>query len=219
MSDPIDQPPEQNENTDSITWRKWFYDIWTVLCAKDSFKAQNFLNVITLAAKSKYGKVLSSDANGKVQWSDIYFNASVLNVGLTAALVVPTATATVVQFNIVTTNQDSDTATSYSTTTGKWTPPKAGKYWVTAAVTYPQATMVANSQISVGVYKNGAAFTLALAYDTGGAAADKSAICSGIVEANGTDYFEVVTYHTMGANKSPLQQIYATYFHAYRFSA
>lgn len=215
----IDQPPEQNENTDSITWRKWFYDIFILLTAGDAVKAQNFLNVITLADKSPYGKVLASDVNGKVNWADIYYNASTLSVGLNAVLVVPTATATVIPFDIVSINQDSTVSTSYSTTTGKWTPPKKGKYWVSATVTYPQATMVANSQVSVAVFKNGTTYILAAAFDTGGAAADKSATVSGIVEANGTDYFEVLTYHTMGANKSPIPQTYVTYFHAYRFSA
>ena len=80
------------------------------------------------------------------------------------------------------------------------------------SVTWPQATMVVNSQISVAIYQNGVQ-ELTLAFDTGGSAADKSATVVGIVEANGsTDYFEHYVYHTMGANKSPVQLAADTFF-------
>ena len=212
--DPIPLPPEQNEDTSSQTWRKWYYDIYYTLSGKDSRLQQNLIQVITKADKSIYGKVLTKTPAGMVQYDDgIYYNTSCLKVGLTAVVVVATATPTVIPHNVVSIDQDS----TYNTTNGKWTPTRAGKYMVSAAVTWPQATMVVNSQISVAIYKNGVQ-ELALAFDTGGAAADKSATVVGIVEANGTtDYFEHYVYHTMGANKSPVQLVADTFLHAYRF--
>lgn len=212
--DPVPLPPEQNEDTSSQTWRKWYYDIYYTFSGSDEALRQNLIQVITGAEKSTYGKVLTKTPAGIVQYEDkIYYNTSSLKVGLTNAIVVPTATATVIVHNVVSIDQDS----AYNTTNGKWTPTKAGKYMVSASVTWPQATMVVNSQISVAIYKNGVQ-ELALAFDTGGSAADKSATVVGIVEANGsTDYFEHYVYHTMGANKSPVQLAADTFFHAYRF--
>lgn len=212
--DPVPLPPEQNEDTSSQTWRKWYYDIYYTFSGSDEALRQNLIQVITGAEKSIYGKVLTKTPAGIVQYEDkIYYNTSSLKVGLTNALVIATATAFVITHNIVTIDQD----TAYNSTSGKWTPKKAGKYWVVANVTWPQATMVANSQISSAIYKNGA-LELGAAFDTGGAAADKSAIVSGLVEANGTtDYFEHYVYHTMGANKSPVQLVADTYLHAFRF--
>lgn len=212
--DPISLPPEQNEDTSSQTWRKWYYDIYYTFSGKDKRLQQNLIQVITNAVKTTYGMVLTKTPAGVVQYDEgIYYNTSCLKVGLTNAIVVPTATATIIVHNVVSIDQDS----AYSTTTGKWTPTRAGKYMVSASVTWPQATIVANSQISVAIYKNGV-LELALAFDTGGAAADKSATVVGIVEANGsTDYFEHYVYHTMGANKSPIQLAADTFLHAYRF--
>lgn len=213
--DPVPLPPEQNEDTSSQTWRKWYYDIYYTFSGKDERLRQNLIQVITGAGKTTYGQVLTKTPAGVVQYDEkIYYNTSCLQVGLTAALVVATATATVIPHDVVGIDQDS----TYDTTTGKWTPKKRGKYWIVANVTWPQATMVANSQISSAIYKNGATLMLGAAFDTGGSAQGKSAIVTGIIDVTNTsDYYEHYCYHTMGANKSPDQLVSTTYFHAFRF--
>lgn len=213
--DPVPLPPEQNEDTSSMNWRKWYYDIYYTFSGSDERLRQNLMQVITKADKSIYGKVLTKTPAGIVQYEEnIYYNTSCLQVGLTAVVVVPTATATVIPHDVVDIDQDS----TYNTANGRWIPKKKGKYWVVANVTWPLATMVANSQISSAIYKNGATLMIGAAFDTGGSAQGKSAIVTGIINVTDlTDYYEHYCYHTMGANKSPDQQTSLTYFHAFRF--
>jgi hypothetical protein len=80
-----------------------------------------------------------------------------------------------------------DEGAHFSTVDGRWTP-ATGRYRVSAAVRF-SANVVDQQQYLVAIYKNGTVFRQMSEQASGTGVLDLAV--SAIVEANGTDYFEI----------------------------
>lgn len=104
-----------------------------------------------------------------------------------------TGTPTLVTFG----TEDFDIGSYYNTTNSRWTPP-SGKYVINAYITQATANMVDNARIGVYIYKNGSAIQFAPEAVSGTAIVQGNGI-TGIVDADGDDYFEIyVTFSGTG---------------------
>lgn len=109
------------------------------------------------------------------------------------------------------TTKDFDQNTSFSTGTSRFTPP-SGKYLLQASA--GQTGGVANQRLVMLLYKNGVAFK-DYSTTTGGAAAFGVTGCV-VVDANGTDYFEVYLYQDSGGATTMSGATVDTYFTGFR---
>lgn len=101
-----------------------------------------------------------------------------------------------------------DVGSYYDTSTSRFTPP-AGKYMLNASVDFEACT---DSQIvAVYIYKNGSAFRFKV--HRGAGTGSQSASVTALVDANGTDYFEV--YAINHASTNIQGETTFTYFEGY----
>jgi len=123
---------------------------------------------------------------------------------------IPNTTATTVQYNVVLYDSNS----CYSTSTYRFTPTVAGKYYVGMTMRYDNV----NSSRCIGyIYKNTNIYTLDEMWSDSGSGPDLSPKNYAIVDMNGTtDYVEAKTYHDKGfaVNSNPVNE--AINFFAYK---
>lgn len=92
-----------------------------------------------------------------------------------------------------------DVGSAYNTANSRWTP-AAGKYHISAAAQFKAGTVDAR-QCAIAVYKNGTIFRMFAALVSG--TTDAAAVNgSCIVDANGTDYFEIFAIGMGVGNKT-----------------
>lgn len=92
-----------------------------------------------------------------------------------------------------------DVGSAYNTANSRWTP-AAGKYHISAAAQFKAGTVDAR-QCAIAVYKNGTIFRMFAALVSG--TTDATAVNgSCIVDANGTDYFEIFAIGMGVGNKT-----------------
>jgi hypothetical protein len=96
-----------------------------------------------------------------------------------------TGTPTLITFG----TENFDIGSYYNTGTSRWTPP-SGKYVVSAYISQTTANMVDAARIGIYIYKNGAAYQFSPESASGNAITQGAGITA-IIDANGTDYFEV----------------------------
>lgn len=95
-----------------------------------------------------------------------------------------------------------DTHGYFDTATGRFMPKVPGKYQINGVVTFQSAAL--NAAVYCIIFKNGVAHKLGCVTRWGnmtGAAALASSVAV-VVEANGTDYFELYAYQDTGANNT-----------------
>lgn len=100
------------------------------------------------------------------------------------------ASATYTKINI--TNEDIDIGGYYDTTNLRWVPP-AGTYRITGSLYWDAVNLVDQSQMIAAIYKNGSLHRGGIVL-TSGTGSGLIASVTSIVEANGTDYFELYGY-------------------------
>lgn len=142
--------------------------------------------------------------NGIVQIDNACaFSANRNNVGQAIA----NTTFTQVAF----TTEDFDQNNNFNTGTSRFTPP-AGKYFLTASAGFTGA--VDQQRMLVLIYKNGAVFKAANFSASGVNAIN--AQCNAVVDANGTDFFEVFCWQNSGGAQTISGTTTDTYFMGYR---
>jgi hypothetical protein len=117
---------------------------------------------------------------------------------------VVTATWTKVTFS----TEIFDEGGHFDTAQARWTPP-AGRYRITGVVSY-SAAVIDQSQYAVAIYKNGASHRQRIEHASGTTPLGVSV--SAIVEANGTDYFELWVNGTGAGNKTLSGSTVSTWF-------
>jgi hypothetical protein len=125
---------------------------------------------------------------------------------------IATATWTKLTFG----TEEFDIGGYYDAAISRWTPPP-GKYVIQAQALPQPSGLVAGQYILTDVYKNGAAVCGGVSRATG-ANAEVTSQASVVVDANGTDYFEIFFYHTKGSNHTVLGDPVATWFQAWRIA-
>lgn len=109
---------------------------------------------------------------------------------------ITTGTPTLVTFG----TEDFDIGSYYNTTNSRWTPP-AGKYIINAYITQATANMVDTARIGLYIYKNGSAIQFAPEAVSGSGIVQGHGI-TGIVDADGDDYFEIYATFSGGGDKT-----------------
>jgi hypothetical protein len=125
--------------------------------------------------------------------------------------VVADSTPTVIAF----TTEEFDTNNLYNTGTNRYTPP-VGKYALMGAVSCAAGAAVDQAAIVVAIYKNGAQYKSGNFATMSGAGNTGSHVAC-IVDANGTDYFQLLVTHSgTGVNMTMTGAATDTWFQGYR---
>ena len=106
-----------------------------------------------------------------------------------------------------------DTDSAYDTSTYRFTPQTAGKYFVYANCRWQTSTNTA-TRLNLAIKKNGSTDVIAARNNN----TDYSTVgCSGIVDMNGSsDYLGVYSYQNTGNTTAISTESYLTFFGAYR---
>ena len=96
------------------------------------------------------------------------------------------------------TTEDFDVGSYFDTSTSRWTPP-AGKYRIEAQAVFTGGVVV-SELYAVAIYKNGA--SIASSLENSSNVIGVSSAISKLIEANGTDYFEIYAYGGGTGNKT-----------------
>jgi len=126
---------------------------------------------------------------------------------------IPDMILTKIQFTteIFDTNSNFDNATNY-----RFTPTAAGKYLLTANITWDTTTSAA-TPVSIYMAKNGSVVNTVQQVTTTSAAHSQN--ISVVVDANGTtDYFELHVFHVYGASLNILGDFDLSYFMGHRIA-
>lgn len=116
-------------------------------------------------------------------------NGPAFSVYRSAAYTIAASTTTKITFDAT----DFDTASNYSTSTGRFTPTVAGYYQLNAVINHSST-----ADQYLGIYKNGSIYKWG--QNTNGSSGSD---ISSLVYANGsTDYFEIYIYNFTGATKT-----------------
>lgn len=107
------------------------------------------------------------------------------------------------------TNEEWDIGSHYDATNSKWTPP-AGKYQIICSMVV-DAGIVDQAGAYINLKKNGTLIKQSNETISGTSIGPEAFIC-GLVDANGTDYFEVFAYVTGTGNKTIGGAKHTTYF-------
>lgn len=119
-------------------------------------------------------------------------------------------TATQIIYN----TKDFDSNTAYNTTTGRFTPAVAGKYYVNASVGIDGAD--AGGRIRVHLYKNGSSYVFS-SFGIGDTADDGGvAQCSALIDLDADDY--VTAYVTYTGTDNVTGQSAKTWFEAFKLA-
>lgn len=117
------------------------------------------------------------------------------------------------------TTEEFDTNNSYDTGTNRFTPP-AGKYHLMGAMNNSASGSPDGTVILVMIYKNGAQYRSGCYANVSALANSGGSVVSCLVDANGTDYFELrgVQVNAGASTVSFSGQAYDTYFHGFKIS-
>lgn len=121
---------------------------------------------------------------------------------------IPSTTLTKVTF----TTEEWDIGGYYDAAASRWTPP-AGKYFITGAVTVTGSNIIANSVLSLYIYKNGVGYK---AFNNISASTSGGTVVTALVEADGDDYFELFFIAGGAGNKSLGGTPTGTYFQGFQ---
>ena len=126
---------------------------------------------------------------------------------MSARQTVSTATNTKINFN----TETFDSNANYDTSTYRFTPTVAGKYFIYASLASPTATDWDDNTLNI--YKNGSILTSTSSFQT-----YNSAINTTFIDiANGSsDYYEIFYYHNKGSNTEVENAYYRSKFGAYK---
>ena len=144
--------------------------------------------------------LFTSDGNGNL--TTMKTNYPAFHVSINTEQTGRNTTQTVVQYNVV----SFDTNNCYSTSTYRFTPNVAGKYFFGMTIRYDNV----NSSRCIGyIYKNSNIYNLDEMWSDSGSGPDLSPKVYATMEMNGsTDYVECKTYHDKGfaVNTNPVNE-------------
>lgn len=237
-TEPIQSEPLPSEWPEMPNlWWSWIDDLRLLLQGKQG--RQNFINVLTNTKPNNVGgrTFFCNYPNGDAKFTsdtgttDPYLastgelivptkiiasreqilNTAAFRVGQSYQQVIPSATASVVTYDVATFDQDDVVELA----TGTATPIQAGIYWVHGAVGFAAADVVADCYVSCLVGKN----SVILGSSIGHTSTTKDIVVSAgtLIKCNGTtDYLQMAVQHNFGVDKGTYGNDFTCYFEAYK---